>query len=243
MHRFMIAPGASVGDVIALNDAESHHALRVLRLTEGAQIELSDGQGRLFGAQIISIDDGVHAKLTAELAGAEPPVQLTLYQGLPKFDKLELICQKATELGACRIVPVKTARTVVKLDDKDGLKRRDRMQKICAEAAKQCGRAAVPEVVAPVTFAAALEMMYTESLMIMPWEEARGLNMTRLHSEHPNAPSIGIFIGPEGGISSEECEQLKALGAISVTLGKRILRTETAGLCALSVIWASLGEM
>ncbi len=242
MHRFLMPPGHAPGDVLELGPAEAHHALRVLRLTPGAKIQLSDGQGGLFDAEIESVNAPVvRVRIRTEAAGCEPPIRLTLYQGLPKFDKLELICQKATELGAARIVPVRTSRAVIKLTDAEGEKRAERMRKICAEAAKQCGRANLPEVHAPVSFAKALEMMGEEALMLMPWEEARGLNMARAASQAP--ASVGIFIGPEGGISGAEAGKAKAAGAVPITLGPRILRTETAAICSIAMAMQLWGDL
>ena len=245
MHRFMMEPGAGTGELVALNGEESRHALRVLRLSPGDAVEVSDGCGKLFGAVIESVMGGeVSVRLQGEIASKEAPVSLTLYQGLPKFDKLELICQKATELGAARIVPVKTSRAVVKVSAADGEKRRERMQKICAEAAKQCGRAAVPEVLAPVEFGEALRMMGEEQLMLMPWElEAGGRRLGDIHKERGAAARVGIFIGPEGGIDEKEAARAQGTGAIAVGLGPRILRTETAAIASMALVMQLWGDI
>lgn len=244
MHRFLMTPGAIEGDTITLEPTEAHHALRVLRLGVGAQIQIGDGMGLLYSAEIVRIDGPeVSVVLGQALPGTEPPVRLTLYQGLPKFDKLEMICQKATELGAARIVPVKTERSVVKLSDADGERRRERMQKICAEAAKQCGRAAVPQVESPQSFNEALLMMRAEALMLMPWEEAREMSLASVHAAHKTATNIGLFIGPEGGISADEARLAMGIGALPVTLGPRILRTETAAIAATAMVMQLWGDL
>ena len=244
MHRFLMAPGMVVGDCVQFDAAEAHHALRVLRLTEGADIEISDGEGHLFRAHIVRIEGSeVWAALTETLPSSEPPILLTLYQGLPKFDKLELICQKATELGAMRIVPVRMSRSVVKLSESDTEKKRERMQKICAEAAKQCGRAKLPEVIAPLSWKDALRAMRSEGLMLMPWEEAHDTSMTDVRGEILGASSLGILIGPEGGISPSEAADATCIGARAITLGPRILRTETAAIASIVMAMQLWGDL
>lgn len=244
MHRFIIEPGYAPGDAAALAPHEARHAVRVLRLRPGARVQLSDGRGKLFMAEFQRADsEGVTALLLHECAASEPPVRLTLYQGLPKFDKLELVAQKATELGACRIVPVRMERSVVKLGEAEVEKKRERLQKICQEASKQCGRARPPEVLPPLTMGQALERMTEERLLIMAWEEADGLSLTALREAQPAATEIGLVIGPEGGISGDEAGRMATAGARAVTLGPRILRTETAAIVGCALVMQLWGDL
>lgn len=245
MHRFLVPPGAQPGQAVALSPQEAAHAVRVLRLSPGEPVELSDGAGALWSGRIERADrEGVAVRVLEALADNEPPVEVHLFQGLPKADKLELVAQKATELGAARLIPVRMERTVVKLSGQDGEKRQGRLQRICQEAAKQCGRGRVLQVEAPAGWAQALEEMRRLPLMLMPWEEASGAGLRAVRAAHPEAARIGVLIGPEGGISPREAQEAMAAGALSVTLGPRILRTETAALAALSLIlyaWGDLG--
>ena len=226
-----------------LPDGEALHARRVLRLKPGDRVQLMDGQGALFEAELIEVCEWVTAHLHARLEGAPPPVSLTLYQGLPKFDKLEFIVQKAAELGATRVVPVKMARSVVKLSDEDGKKKRERLDKIAREAMKQSGRADRLEISEPARFSDALKMFLREDAMLMPWEEARGRRIRDEHEENPGAHAVGILIGPEGGISREEAQAAAEAGAKPVTLGPRILRAETAAVAAMAVAMHLWGDI
>jgi 16S rRNA (uracil1498-N3)-methyltransferase len=171
-------------------------------------------------------------------------VEITVYQGLPKAEKMELVVQKLTELGAARLVPVKMERCVVKLDEKDGKKRRERLQKIAREAAKQCKRGGCLEVTEPQTWKQLQEALRGHDLLLTPWEDANGYGMKAARAEFPDAKRIGIVIGPEGGMSEGEVSALEALGGKTVTLGPRILRTETAAIasCAMAMLlWGDLG--
>ena len=138
MHRFIVKEGLEAGAEAAFSPEEAAHAYKVLRLRAGEEVELSDGEGRLFSAELLVVErEQVTAKVLAELDGKEALVKITLYQGYPKADKLELIVQKLTELGACRIVPVVMERSVAKPDQKDKAKRRERLQRIAQEAVFQ----------------------------------------------------------------------------------------------------------
>ena len=229
MHRFFVeTPVGGVGETITLSREESAHASRVLRLRPGEEIRLLDGEN-LWEAQLVTVDDKeTVAAVTALCESPEAPSHAILFQGLPKADKLELIAQKGTELGMWELWPVE-------------------MERIAMEAATQSGRAHVPEIVSPLSFAKALPKLESVDLVLIAWEEERALPMSQAVNayvaEHGVPQSVAIIIGPEGGVSQQEWQQLHDMGAVSVTLGKRILRTETAGLCALSVLWTALGEM
>lgn len=241
MHRFYLpdAPTGEAGFECALSTEEAQHAGKVLRLKTGDEVECFDGRGH---AWLCSLRfDGARATVCARepLASNESPIRFTLYQGLPKLDKLDLIVQKATELGAWRIVPVGMARSVARVDGRDAERKRERWQRIAVEAAKQCGRALVPEVALPVSFDKATADMAARELMLMPYElhQGRGLNAMA-----PGAHDIGMLIGPEGGIAPEEAQAAQAVGALPVTLGPRILRTETAAIAALAMAMLRFGD-
>ncbi len=242
MRRFLI-DSIAPGEVVTLPDGEAQHARRVLRLKPGDRAQLLNGQGEVYDGELLEVGDRVTARVLTRLEGAPPPVKLTLYQGLPKFDKLEFIAQKAAELGVTRLVPVKMARCVVKLTAEDGRKKRDRLDKIAREAMKQCGRLDFLEITEPVSFRDAVIQFRQEELMLMPWEEARGERLSDAHALCPGARKVGVLIGPEGGISKDEADAAVHAGARAVTLGPRILRAETAAVAAMAVAMHLWGDL
>ena len=246
MHRFFADERGLQGGVAFLGEEDSQHALRVLRLTPGEEIELVCPPER-FLARIEGVEDGaVRVRAMEPLRSTEARAQVTLYQGLPKADKMEWIVQKATELGAYAVQPVAMERCVVKLDGRDAAKKAERWQKIAREAVKQCARIRVPEVREPKKLAGLREELAALDLLIVPWEDARDGSVRACVESvsHLPAPRIGVLIGPEGGISPAEAQWLReAAGGRLVTLGPRILRTETAGLCALTRVMAYRGEV
>lgn len=252
MHRFFVEE-KELGEAatVTLSHEESLHAARVLRLKAGEEIRLLDGKN-LYSAELLQVNEkAVTARVMARLESPESSVQITLLQGLPKADKLEWIVQKSTELGCWDILPVEMARSVAKVerDEKYG-KRQERLNRIALEAAKQSGRAHVPSVLTAQSFQAACRWLGGEGpaydAVFVAWEEEQSLLLSEAvqrAQEKGKLKRIAVLIGPEGGISVDEWKKLEAVGAVSVTLGKRILRTETAGFCALAVIMATLGEM
>ena len=249
MHRFYVdTPIAEAGVCISLNAEESAHAARVLRLRPGEEVRLLDGEN-IWAAELESVDaKETTAVVTSLCPSPEAPARAVLFQGLPKADKLELITQKGTELGMWELWPVEMERSVARADKADKAeKKRERLQRIAMEAAKQSGRAHVPEVLPTTSLAKALDKLEAFDLVLVAWEDEHALSMSKAvlqHVQEHGAPEkVMIVIGPEGGISQAEWQKLHAAGAVSVTLGPRILRTETAGLCALSVLWTALGEM
>ena len=243
MHRFYADDRGVTGETAFLCEEDAHHAIRVLRMKPGEGCELFAG-GRRFSGEVASIGDGaVQVRITGELPSTEPRLRVTLYQGLPKADKMELIVQKAVELGACAVVPVAMSRCVVQLDAKDGRKKQERWQKIAREACKQSGRCEMMQVTEPISFRQLLARLPEHGAAIVPWEDARGYSLARFHAEHPDITDLAIVIGPEGGMSGEEIERMQGSKCRAVTLGPRILRTETAGLCAMSALFCLYGEM
>ncbi len=242
MHRFYAEPGVT-GPNVALSEEDARHATRVLRMKLGEQCEMFV-DGKRYAAEISAIGEGtVQALLLSELPSTEAKLRITLYQGLPKADKMELIVQKSVELGACAVVPVAMSRCVVQLDAKDGRKKQERWQKIAREACKQSGRCEMMQVTEPISFKQLLARLAEHQAAIVPWEDARGYSLARFHEEHANITDLAIVIGPEGGMSEDEIARMKDVSCQSVTLGPRILRTETAGLCAMSALLCLYGDM
>jgi len=249
MHRFYVdTPIEQAGALVTLSAEESTHAARVLRLRAGEEIRLLDGEN-LWAATLETVDiKETIAVVTQKCPSPEAPAHAVLFQGLPKADKLETIAQKGTELGMWELWPVEMERSVAKADKADKAdKKRERLSRIALEAAKQSGRAHVPEVAAVASFSKALAALESFDLVLVAWEEEQSLPMSKAVTRYVQANGVpkrvAIIVGPEGGISQAEWDRLQAAGAVSVTLGPRILRTETAGLCALSVLWTALGEM
>lgn len=246
MHRFF-ADERGIADGIAyLNAEDAGHALRVLRLEVGDKVELVCAPSRYL-AQIDAAEDGeVRLKIEKELRGTEAATRVTLYQGLPKADKMEWIVQKSTELGAFAVAPVAMSRCVVKLEGKDAAKKTERWQKIAREAVKQCARVNAPEVRLPRKLSAMKDELNALDVLIVPWEDARDGSIAQCLAPLAGreSVSVGILIGPEGGIAPEEADWLvQEAGAKLVTLGSRILRTETAAIASQTIVMALRGEM
>lgn len=242
MARFFVSPGQIGPAKISIFDGDVNHIRRVLRMKEGDELTVCDGEGRDYFCRISSMSEDVVICdiIDSWTSYVELPVKLHLFQGLPKADKMELIIQKAVELGAAEIIPVAMARSIVKLDEKKAGKKVSRWQGIAESGAKQSGRAIVPEVKQPVSYKQALSYASSLDAVIVPYEKAEGIEQSRalideLASDE-NIRSIGIFIGPEGGFDEKEIELALEAGAKPITLGRRILRTETAGLAVLSIL-------
>ena len=242
MHRFYADERGVQGETAFLCEEDARHATRVLRMREGEACELF-ADGKRFSGEIASIGEDVEVRITGEMPSTEAKLRITLYQGLPKADKMELIVQKSVELGACAVVPVAMSRCVVQLDAKDGRKKQERWQKIAREACKQSGRCEMMQVSEPISFKQLLEKLPQHQAAIVPWEDARGYSLAKFHQEHPDVTDLAIVIGPEGGMSEDEIARMKEASCQSVTLGPRILRTETAGLCAMSALFCLYGDM
>ena len=241
MHRFYPDPSMSRDGLEYLTPEDSRHALTVLRLRPGAVIEVISG-GVPWKSEFLREENRiVCVRKLAPLPSTEPKLAVTLFQGIPKADKMDLIVQKATELGVSRIVPVALSRCVVRIADSE--KKLDRWRKIVREAGKQSGRCVLPEIVPPVTIDRLCGQDGLPALNVVPWEEAGGFGPRAFHSLYPDADSLGILIGPEGGITADEIALLKARGFLPMTLGKRILRTETAGMAAVASLMSLYGEM
>ena len=230
MHRFF-ARRTDDGQVRLLPQ-EARHALTVLRLKAGNEIQVILEE-TIWQARILSDREEVTVELRDALPSPEPAVRVTLLQGLPKADKMDWIVQKCTEAGVYAIYPVEMPRCVVRFSGKDGEKKAERWQRIALEAAKQSGRAHVPQIAPPLPAEKALSRISPDALLLVPWEEEKALTLKQAVSSHPESREICLIIGPEGGMGAEEVAVFKARGAIPVTMGPRIFRTETAALAAV----------
>ena len=239
MQRFFVTPDQVGEDKIRIQGSDVNHMKNVLRMRPGEEVMVSDGNNRQYRCRVEDYPEGeaVLAILEAGLVDTELPSRIYLFQGLPKQEKMELIVQKAVELGVCQVIPVQTRRCVVKLDAKKAAKKVQRWQQIAESAAKQAGRGYIPAVSEVMTFQEALAFSETLDIRLIPYELADGMDGTRkiLDGIRPGQ-SVGIFIGPEGGFEKEEVSRAVEAGALPITLGKRILRTETAGIAVLSIL-------
>lgn len=243
MYHFFVEPSQVRGNFISILGGDVNHMKNVLRMKAGEAVVISDG----FGHEYLCLaeeflENEVRCVIQeARQAVSELPSRIVLFQCLPKGDKMELIIQKAVELGAYAVIPVETKRCVVKLDAKKAEKRIARWQQISESAAKQSKRMLVPEIKPIMSFREALKAAEELDICLIPYEFARGMKKTReiIETITPGK-SIGIFIGPEGGFEETEVAAAVKTGAKPITLGKRILRTETAGLAILSVLMFNL---
>lgn len=245
MQRFFVEPYQiqEKESRITLTGTDLNHMKNVLRMRIGEEVWISDGSENEYHCTIDEFmeDCAILHILEIEEAGYELPNRIYLFQGLPKGDKMELIIQKAVELGAYSIVPVEMKRCVVKLDAKKAQKKTVRWQQISESAAKQSKRMLIPEVKSVMSWREALAFAKELDVLMVPYELAKGMRETReIISSIKPGQSVGIFIGPEGGFEEEEIQTAMEMGAKPVTLGKRILRTETAGMTMLSVLMFTL---
>lgn len=245
MPRFFVNKSNVNSHRIIIDGEDVNHIKNVLRLKCGNPLTVCDCEGNDYTAVIEKFgQDSVEARIVDMAQNrTEPPIDITLYQGIPKSDKMDWIIQKSIELGAVRIVPVITERTVVRFNgEKDVDHKLSRWKRIALEAAKQCNRGIVPEVSRPVGFKQAVTDIGDYDLSLIPYEKEneKGLK-TILQSR--NFQRISLFIGPEGGFSEEEILTAMHSGIAPVTLGPRILRTETAGVAALSILMYELGDV
>lgn len=239
MHRFFIQHLQIQEKRLYVEGADVNHIKNVLRMKHGDQVMISDGEGMQYLCTLEAFESGLvwFEIVDAWKENRELPSKLYLFQGLPKSDKMELIIQKATELGVYELIPTVTGRTVVKLDEKKAQKKTARWNAIAESAAKQSGRSRIPQVREVMTFSEALAYAGDLDVLLIPYEKAEGMEATRQAVEGIRpGQSVGIFIGPEGGFEEAEVEQAMACGALPVTLGRRILRTETAGFVVLSML-------
>ncbi|WP_133014770.1 RsmE family RNA methyltransferase [Clostridium cuniculi] len=249
MHKFFTPKELINGDVAKIIGDDVKHIYKVLRISEGEKVTLNNCEGVEYLGRVKSVSkQEVLIDILEELeSNNESNVNIYLFQGLPKSQKMDLIVQKGTELGITEFIPTITHRVDVKL--KGEFKKLDRLNRIALEAAKQSKRSIIPKVLEPIEFDEVLEKINSLDLLIVPYENANNfgiktlINELRKENNIDNIKNIGIFVGPEGGIEEDEIERLKDKGAYIVTLGKRILRTETAGFVATSLIQYELSDL
>lgn len=246
MYRFFVSPEQLKQSPILITGEDYNHIRNVLRMKTGEEVLLSDEGDKEYLCQIAGYtpEEEVQLEIVDIMGNSrELPAKITLFQGYPKGDKMEQIVQKAVELGVAEIVPVMMKRCVVKLDDKKVVKRVERLNAISLSAAKQSKRGIIPEVKSIMTVAQAIDYAKDLEYIILPYEQAEGMEYSKnVIRQARGKASIGVFIGPEGGFSEEEVRQIEEIGGKTITLGHRILRTETAGIAVLSLLMYLLEE-
>lgn len=237
MHRFFLPPPEWNSSSPALDAGESHHALDVLRLEEGERVVVFDGVGGEATAQIASIQSKrAHLKVMPRSKTQALPCAITLGQAVPKGKNMEFIIQKSVELGAARIAPLLSDRTIVQLDADDVEKKREKWQETALEACKQCGQNWIPEIAAPKSVKAFFESGDKYDLMLIASLQPDARKIKDVLAEFPAVRSALVLVGPEGDFTPAELSLAKSHGCRPVTLGPIILRTETAALYCLSVL-------
>ncbi|HBC92872.1 MAG TPA: 16S rRNA (uracil(1498)-N(3))-methyltransferase [Pelotomaculum sp.] len=245
MPRFFISPEQIKAGRVTITGPDVAHIVKVLRLGPGDTLTVLDGRGMVYEAVIEHADreSVICAVMSESNAGRAPMLRITLVQGLPKNDKMDLIVQKATELGVYRLIPLICDRSVVRMAGDKPLHRLERWQRIAREAAKQCRRPDVPEVLPPAGWEEALAGMPENTAAVIPWEEENQEPLKKVLGESRPRKNVYVFIGPEGGFTPAEVELARSHGIRPVTLGPRILRTETAGLAVLAIILYQFGDL
>ncbi len=249
MHQFFVENSQIEDGVVYIAGADYNHARNVLRMKPGERIRVSTEDGQSFYARLTGYaQENALAQIEQEdTRGTELPVRVTLFQGLPKGDKMETIIQKAVELGVSEIVPVAMKHCVVRLDERKAEARIRRWQAIAESAAKQSKRTRIPQIQMPVSWQEALSMTEALDITLVPYENEQGMKATRQAiGSIRSGQTVGIMIGPEGGFASEEIAQVsepeKCGHMYRISLGRRILRTETAGPAALAMLIYELEE-
>ncbi len=245
MHHFFADPSQVAEDTVTITGPDVNHMKNVLRMKPGEALLVSDGTGNDYQCEIerLEADRAVVRICQAFCSQMELPSRIWLFQGLPKADKLEFISQKAVELGAEAVVPVATKNAVVRLDEKKAQSKRKRWQSIAESAAKQSKRSRIPRVETVMSLKEAFGFIKEQGfdLCLIPYEQAQGMEtMKEALAQVSSGQSIAVFIGPEGGFDESEIKLALEHGVRPVSLGKRILRTETAGLAILSALMMKL---
>lgn len=244
MRRFFVSKLDEKAGVAVLSDGEFHHLRDVLRLAKGDQVIVFNGKGGEYGAVIKELRGGkVFLEIIKRLnTFKEPKLRITLAQALPKGGKMDFIVQKATELGVSEVYPLLTARSVPDIEGDRALRKVERWRRIAKEAAKQCGRAYIPEIHFVITFKDLLSLPFDGERIIF-WEGEKERKLRDLEGILRRSKGLLLTVGPEGGFSEEEIEAASSRGFIPVGLGERILRAETAPIVALSILFYMSGDM
>lgn len=249
MHRFFVDKQnihEKEQRIFVRNPDDIKHMSKVLRLDVKDIVEICNGEGFEYIAKIVKLEkNSIHLEiLEGRPSSTESPVQITIIQGIPKSGKMEMIIQKNTELGVFQIIPLITNRTVVQLKDKKSEdKKIERWQKIADEAAKQCKRGVIPVIKPPITFEDLFHMGIEYDLMMIPYEKEESMGIKKVLKDNHSYKKIAVIIGPEGGFEEDEIKMAMEQGIIPVTLGPRILRTETAGMVATALLMYELGDL
>ena len=244
MARLFVDPEKLTEEIVVVADEDHRYLIRVLRLGLGNELVLFDGRGAEVTARILRIGPRaleLKVEERRQVSALDRP-DVTLIQALAKSDKLELVVQKATELGVARILPVTTARTVPQMEARRAIGRRARWQKIAREAARQCGRADVPEIQAVASLGTALTAAPKDSYKLMLWEGDRQHGLKTAFPPAPQ-PRIVVAVGPEGGFAPEEVDAARSAGFVTAGIGPRILRAETAALAVLAILGFQFGDL
>ena len=242
MTRFFVSPEELQPNFLVLTGENAQHA-KVLRLKNGEEVLVCDGQGQECLCAVSDVSQGQISLIVKDRreSASEASVQVSVYMAFPKADKLEHVIQKATELGVYEIVAFPSARCVSKPDEKSLQKKLERWQKIAASAAEQSGRGRVPQVIVLSSFRDAITRACQADKALMFYENEQATTL-RMAMEQGSAATISLLTGPEGGLEEKEVEEARQMGMQVCTLGKRILRCETAPLCALSAVMYACGE-
>ena len=238
MPRFFVNKDRISEDKIYIDGSDAHHIARSLRMAEGDEAVVCDGAGNEYRCSLSRIrDEECECEILEKInTGSEPNMTITLFMAYPKGDKLETVIQKAVELGACRIVPFESSRCIKRPKAEKAEKQTARLSRIAEEAAKQCGRAIIPTVSAPMSYKEMLAEAGSSEIPLFCYEAEDGVSIKEALAKCDAPKSIAVIVGSEGGFSVDEAEAAKAAGCISISLGKRILRCETAPAYALSAI-------
>ena len=238
MARFFVPRDKISDNKIYIDGADAHHIARSLRMAEGDEATVCDGEGNEYRCTLIRIrDEECVCEIIESLdTKTEPEIFITLCMAYPKGDKLEVVIQKAVELGASRIIPFESSRCIKRPKAEKAEKQTARLSRIAEEAAKQCGRAKIPEVTQPMSFLQMLEVATESALPLICYENEDGRTVKDIFKSNTRPRSIAVIVGSEGGFSYDEIEAAKSRGITSVSLGERILRCETAPSFMLSAI-------
>lgn len=247
MYRFFVKPEQLFKQQIYIEGDDYNHIHNVLRMKRGEELLISDGNDKEYLCQIEDFlldEEKVQLKIVDVFGNArELSAKIILFQGYPKGDKLEQVVQKAVELGVSEVVPVMMKRCVVKLDEKKASRKIERLNSIALSAAKQSKRGKIPEVKKLMTMEEAIQYAKQSDYIILPYEQAEGMEYSKKVIENAKDKKvISVFIGPEGGFETEEVSMIENIGGKTISLGHRILRTETAGMTVLSILMFLLDE-
>lgn len=243
MHHFFVKK-ENIHDLkVYFDQADYVHITKVLRLKADEKVSVSDGEF-FYTVNLVQLVNEVSGEIVAtKPVDTESPLHTILVQGIAKGEKMDYIIQKATELGVNEIIPVETAFCVVKLDEHKKTERAQRWQKIANEAAKQSKRGKVPKVHVPCSWPNVFSLLSEDALKILLWESEENTHLNEILEMHQQKKNLVLFIGPEGGLAPEEVHFAVQNGAVSVGLGRRILRTETAGMAVLAITQYILGDL